>query len=356
MNPLKIDPTRTTLLRKSFEKDFELRFNSIMTAVIDLVVKQDVFGLGLLRNDLCLNIVKKLKSGKYRLYSRSGKNLGTFDTKQAALKHEAEVMMFKAMAKNEEWGDVLETIKFLPNSKKAEKFEAWLKTQINSKVMVKVQDSFWMDDYTKKAYQKGVDKAYTAVRRSFRNKEEAEAARREFNSVFNNSSKEKLKLVQARTLTDLKGITSAMSSKISAVIIDGLSKGMSADDIGKAINDRVSKIGLSRAKTLARTEIVRAHAEGSLDAMESLGVKNVGVNVEWATAKKPCPTCAKLAGVVMTIQQARGLFPRHPNCLCSPIPSLQTARIADLRKRISSSVKESPNTEWQGQLLLRKNR
>ena len=47
-------------------------------------------------------IIRKLKSGKYRLYSRkkdpkTGKrrNLGTFDSKEAAEKHEREVQYFK---------------------------------------------------------------------------------------------------------------------------------------------------------------------------------------------------------------------------------------------------------------------
>nr|WP_294813453.1 hypothetical protein [uncultured Sphingomonas sp.] len=47
-------------------------------------------------------MIRKLKSGEYRLYSRkkdpdTGKrrNLGTFDTKAAAQKHEREVQYFK---------------------------------------------------------------------------------------------------------------------------------------------------------------------------------------------------------------------------------------------------------------------
>ena len=47
-------------------------------------------------------MIRKLKSGKYRLYSRkkspkTGKrrNLGTFDTRAAAEKHEKAVQYFK---------------------------------------------------------------------------------------------------------------------------------------------------------------------------------------------------------------------------------------------------------------------
>jgi hypothetical protein len=47
-------------------------------------------------------MIRKLKSGKYRLYSKKidaktgkRKNLGTFDSREAAEKHEREVQYFK---------------------------------------------------------------------------------------------------------------------------------------------------------------------------------------------------------------------------------------------------------------------
>jgi len=47
-------------------------------------------------------MIRKLKSGKYRLYSKKKdpkigkrKNLGTFDTREEALKHEKQVQYFK---------------------------------------------------------------------------------------------------------------------------------------------------------------------------------------------------------------------------------------------------------------------
>lgn len=54
------------------------------------------------RMDWSVAMIRKLKSGKYRLYSekkdpKTGKrkNLGTFDTREAAKKHEREVQFFK---------------------------------------------------------------------------------------------------------------------------------------------------------------------------------------------------------------------------------------------------------------------
>ena len=52
--------------------------------------------------DICLRMIRKLKSGEYRLYSRkknaeTGKrrNLGTFSSRAAAEKHERAVQFFK---------------------------------------------------------------------------------------------------------------------------------------------------------------------------------------------------------------------------------------------------------------------
>jgi hypothetical protein len=47
-------------------------------------------------------MIRKLESGKYRLYSRKKdprtgrrRNLGTFSTRTAAVKHEREIQLFK---------------------------------------------------------------------------------------------------------------------------------------------------------------------------------------------------------------------------------------------------------------------
>jgi hypothetical protein len=49
-----------------------------------------------------ITMIRKLKSGEYRLYSRKKdtktgrrRNLGTFSTREAAAKHEREVQFFK---------------------------------------------------------------------------------------------------------------------------------------------------------------------------------------------------------------------------------------------------------------------
>ena len=54
------------------------------------------------RNDKTFYMIRKLKSGEYRIYSRKidpksrkRRNLGTFDSLEAAKKHEREIQVFK---------------------------------------------------------------------------------------------------------------------------------------------------------------------------------------------------------------------------------------------------------------------
>lgn len=48
-------------------------------------------------------VIKSVGNNKYRLYSKKGKNLGTFDSKNAAEKHEREVQYFKHANEDYEW-------------------------------------------------------------------------------------------------------------------------------------------------------------------------------------------------------------------------------------------------------------
>jgi len=97
---------------------------------------------------------------------------------------------------------------------------------------------------------------------------------------------------------------------------------MGPREIAGLVSSRVAAIGKERAKALARTEIIRAHSEGQLDSLEQLGVEQVGVAVELATSGyNVCEKCKKLNKVVLTLAEARGVIPVHPNCKCSWIPA-----------------------------------
>jgi len=170
-------------------------------------------------------------------------------------------------------------------------------------------------------------------------------------------SVERVKVLASRTYTEMKGITEAMSQQMSRVLVDGLIAGQSPREVAKALNERVDAIGKARAFTLARTEIIRAHANGALDGLEELGVTEVGVAVEWSTAKdgRVCPMCAAMQGVVFTIEEARGLIPAHAGCRCSPIPANvgeptkgQIRTKGRIEQAIRKALNKDVNEDWAG--------
>lgn len=219
--------------------------------------------------------------------------------------------------------------KFRTNAQKLALFTLWLKQQIEEGILPTrgPDDDPWTAAYAEEAYKRAHDKAFDVVRKpalarkmNFYDGTKAEFLKSSFGRP---ASIDRVKLLASRSYEDLKGVTAAMSTKMARTLADGMLKGLSPRDVARHLNADVDGIGRSRALVIARTETIRAHAEGALDAMEALGVTDVGVAVEWSTADDPhvCPLCQPLEGLVLTIEQARGMFPRHPNCRCSPIPA-----------------------------------
>lgn len=121
-----------------------------------------------------------------------------------------------------------------------------------------------------------------------------------------------------RLENELKGVTAATTQAMARELLNGLDRGHKVSTIARAMVKVVDGLTRNRATQIARSEIVRAHAEGQLDALEKLGHK-VRLKAEWDTANddRVCPQCADLASTEYTIEEARGLIPAHIGCRCS---------------------------------------
>jgi SPP1 gp7 family putative phage head morphogenesis protein len=108
---------------------------------------------------------------------------------------------------------------------------------------------------------------------------------------------------------------------MSRVLADGLVQGKTVDQVAKEL-DNETDIGANRARTVARTELTRAHAEGQLISMSHIGVSRTSAKVELSANGNACDQCASLDGKVYSLAKASGVIPVHPNCNCvwTPIP------------------------------------
>lgn len=283
-SPLSADPSRTSMLRKRFEREIIKRYANLKRAIYQLIVVEDALGL------------KTTKTKNW----------------------------FDKLTSNTRW-------KFRTSSVKLEEFRKWLQSQIALDVIPdeddKLRQDEWWEKYTYEAYEKGVLRAFTDAKQKRLDESLPvyEAKKEQFlrDSFVQPESAEKVKLLASRVFTDLKGVTDVMSSQMSRVLVDGLSRGAGPMEIARELNDRVEHIGITRSRLIARTETIRAHAEGQLDALERMGVEEVGVAVEWDTAgdSRVCPLCSSMDGVILKVKESHGLIPRHPNCRCSFLPA-----------------------------------
>ena len=287
----RLDPSRTLTLRKQFQADLRKRFTKLRKAIVELIVTEDALGL------------KQRRQLVFHAQEEPGNRLQA-NADGRWLFHSTE--------------------------QKLTAFQQWLKQRIAMYLIRdQIDENAWWNRYIMEGFKKGTARAFDDTRpqvRAAMQKDQRAVSdfyagtKDEFlRSSFNwPVSREKVKLLASRTYTDLKGVTDGMAARISHDLVDGLTKGDSPHVIARQLSKDVD-ISRSRAESVARTEIIRTHAEGQLDAFEKLGVTEVGVMAEWSTAEdeRVCELCRPLDGVVMKTQEARGLLPRHPNCRCA---------------------------------------
>lgn len=214
---------------------------------------------------------------------------------------------------------------FVRSGAKVAAFMEWLQSEQSDLItgvrlgtpMASAAEQSWANVYIESAYQKGLRDAGTRLRRS--------GARVESSWVEGAFSRpihaDRVGLAFTRTFNDLKGITNEMDKQISRQLAIGIASGQNPAVIARSINDRVSKIGITRGKMLARTEVIAAHADATLNSYVEAGIEGVQVEAEWLTAVDACPICVALeSDGPYSIDQARQLIPAHPNCRCSWAP------------------------------------
>ncbi len=227
----------------------------------------------------------------------------------------------------------------------------------------------WFDRYIKDVYTKGVLRAFTDVNRVRKARkispEWFDGRKAEFlNSILSSTGSngpalalgtgvqtnvltvnapKKPDLLTARLSAAIKGLSAQASAQLGRVLSDGLIRGWGAKYLAQQMAKQISGLAKSRAKLIARTELVGAQAEGQLDSFEAQGIEKVGLYSEWHTMNddKVCGLCEPLDKVQFTIKEARGMIPRHPLCRCSWVPGEMMAghnRTRTLRRKTADSI------------------
>lgn len=297
----KLDPSKMLPISREFMADAQRRFKWLMTVIWKAVVDLDVLDVG-----------------------------------GAAERSQVVTMMALRTAALMDPEDVIAQLKpkqyaFPRSAAKVEGFMGWLDEMEQKSVLeisrrpgaVRGMEQAWSDVYVHSAYQKGVARGREELRAAGYNVPSfSPDAGQDVSIAFNQPiHADRLGLAYTRSFTDLKGITKAMDTQISRVLSEGLAAGRGPMQIARDINDRVSKIGLTRAKTLARTEVMRAHHSANMGEYRNAQAMGIKMVAEWETGATPCDICSSLAQKrVWQIDEIEGMIPVHPNCQCVAVP------------------------------------
>lgn len=271
----KVDPTRSIVLRRAFEADVKRRLRKLKQDIVQLVYRNDAFGLS-----PSVNV------------AIPGKNAFRF------LRSDNKVGAFMDWLTEAESEGILETSKG---------------TSVTS-----VGSGAWTDTYIETAYKKGVAASGSKLKQ-----QGFEISDTYVTSAFNRPvHADRAGLSFTRAFSELEGITAAMDQQISRVLAQGLAEGKGPRQLARELVDRVDKIGVARARMMARTEVVAAHADAALNSYREAGLEGVTAEVEFATAgdNQVCSTCEALDEQVFSLAEAQGMIPVHPNCRCSWLP------------------------------------
>ena len=295
---LKTDPTRTLTIRRKFESDLVKRFKKVRKDIITSIDANDCFGL-----------------------------------KDEVHTIQDILLIQEAVPKKQ--------FVFERNSDKVNAFMQWLNEQVNNEILEihdwqqigEAIEKAWTNKYIQTAYQKGIVRG----RQELRNKGYAvpdvddlfQGVSAAFNQPFH---LDRVGLVYTRTFRGLKGITDEMDKQISQILAQGLADGMNPKVLAKSISsvfeivdgfDKATGMrSITRAKVLARTEVIRAHHLATIQEYKNWGAEGVEVLAEWSTAgdNRVCPICSDLQGRVYSIAKIEGMIPRHPQCRCIALP------------------------------------
>jgi SPP1 gp7 family putative phage head morphogenesis protein len=274
--PADVDPTRTRTLRRKYAQRLRGRFADINTVIREAVKERDLFRL---------------------------------DADTEAL----EVPMLP-----------VRDFRFTSDDEKVTAFREWLDEAQEQEVLSVISRN--NNEFVRAAYGRGIKHANARLR-----EEGVEVSDETLQEIFRQPvHREKLQLLYTRSFTALEGITDDVGKEISRVLTQGLAEGVGPDEMSRRLTDRVDKIGKTRATTLARTEVINAHADATLTRYERMGIEEVTGDaeaeekddVEFQTAgdSRVCPICQSLEGRTFSTEEARGIIPVHPRCRCAWLP------------------------------------
>lgn len=289
------DPTRTAALIRSYWKEIEKRMSELRRAIRQSVVGNDAFGLS----------------------AGGASPVGLAAPQPTASRNLTPIPPRK--------------FQYLASEEKIEQFLLWVREQqakgfleVVYRPGMKRGSEAWSTTFLRSAYQRGLQKAQKdlvkagAARKGYTPKPFDTAFYQPFHAG-------RAALLFARDFTQLKGVSEYMSAQMSNVLTKGVVRGDNPNDIARDLDD-VLDIGMTRARLIARTEVIYTFNTANL-AEYSQAESEIGepVLVQWLTAgdDRVRETHVERNGKIYTREEAAELI-GEPNCRCTLLPWIES--------------------------------
>ena len=290
------DPTGTLGLRRSFAADVTRRYKALKRVIWQSVAINDVFAI---RERTVQTVLLTLQAD-------------TFGTNPLGIRE----------------------FEFTRSDQKVSRFMDWLQEQESNSTMQVITDpslprgrEAWSDKYILSAYQQGIADSRRDLIAEGVDIPTFEPTGMGLAAAFNQPiHADRAGLIFTRTFNALKGVDDEMDKQISRVLAKGLVEGRNPNQLAREMNNRIDKIGITRSRLIARTEIVQTHNEATLNEYEVQSViLGEEIFVEWDTAEDENVRASHIDryGVVYERSEALALI-GEPNCRCGLLPYIES--------------------------------
>jgi SPP1 gp7 family putative phage head morphogenesis protein len=292
------DPTHTTALRNAFVRDMKARFAELVKVVRLAVDKQDCFGL----KERRISTLQMNPPGQH-------------------------------------------AFSFLRDPEKIDEFMKWLQQQVDRGLLTlgtfnqigRGIENEWTNTYILDSYKRGLLRAQSELRKAGVAIGDIEIGI----SMGTPIHLDRVGVLFTRVFSELKGITAEMERNISRILAQGMINGedpitlanklvAAIDGTGMGTLGMTDSLGrfipaLTRAKMMARTEMIRAFHLAAIQEYRNWGIEGVIVMAEWMTAQdeKVCSQCLALQGKIFSLDEIEPMIPLHPNCRCIALPYIE---------------------------------
>jgi len=222
----RIDPTRTTLIRRAFIADMKRRFAWLKKEITRLVVELDVFGLAPPR-----------------------------------------ILKLEAITANLE----VQAWRFRTDPEKVKEFREWLQEKVDEGILTPVGSHDprpWVTPYIESSYKKGLVNATRGYKKSIGTPPVMVGREGDVLQIglVGPEATKTIERIYTRAWFDLKGVTDAMAQQLSRTLASGLAAGLHPEVMARQMRQTIDGLTKRRAIVIARTEAIAAHAEAQLDA------------------------------------------------------------------------------------------